>query len=360
MEKTKLTNLLRKSPTATKIRWQITVLLFLSILITGCSSSTVTVKPLKVYILAGQSNMQGHAKTATFDYMALDPVTAPILKEMRNADGSPRVCDKVWISAIGVSKQEKQGKLTVGYGAENSDPKIGPEFTFGIYMQKLVNEPILIIKTAWGGKSLAVDFRPPSSGPYQIPKEKLDHWRKNQGKHGVPNIEKYTADIKKAEGHYYREMMTTIKTVIANLDTDFPELKGHAPVFTGFGWHQGWNDGCDKTMVAEYEKNMANFINDVRKDLGVKDLPFVIANTGQNGLETKGAFATLCQMQLDMGDPKKHPEFKGTVSSVETRGFKRTTEESPSGFGYHWNHSGESHYLVGDAMGKAMVKLLEK
>jgi hypothetical protein len=51
--------------------------------------------PLKVYILAGQSNMQGHAKTTTFDYMALDPVTAPILKEMRNADGSPLVCDEV-------------------------------------------------------------------------------------------------------------------------------------------------------------------------------------------------------------------------------------------------------------------------
>jgi len=105
---------------------------------------------------------------------------------------------------------------------------------------------------------------------------------------------------------------------------------------------------------------MANFIRDVRKDLGVKDMPFVIANTGQNGLETKGTFATLCQMQMDIGDPKKHPEFKGTVISIDTRPFKATDERSPSGFGFHWNHSGESHFLVGDAMGKAMVKLLSK
>ena len=58
-------------------------------------------KPLKVYILAGQSNMQGHANVSTFDSMADDPKTAPILKEIRNADGTPRVCRNVWISSVG-------------------------------------------------------------------------------------------------------------------------------------------------------------------------------------------------------------------------------------------------------------------
>ena len=67
----------------------------------------------------------------------------------------------------------------------------------------------------------------------------------------------------------------------------------------------------------------------------------------------------LCDIQMAVGDAKKHPEFAGTVTSIDTRGFKRTTERSPSGFGYHWNHSGESHFLVGDAMGKAMVQLLK-
>ena len=57
---------------------------------------------------------------------------------------------------------------------------------------------------------------------------------------------------------------------------------------------------------------------------------------------------------------KKHPGLTETATSVDTRGFKRTTEQSPSHFGYHWNHSVESHFLVGDAMGKAMVELLKK
>ena len=38
-------------------------------------------KPLKVYILAGQSNMEGQAKVETFDYTGDDP-TAPMLKEV--------------------------------------------------------------------------------------------------------------------------------------------------------------------------------------------------------------------------------------------------------------------------------------
>ena len=34
-------------------------------------------KPLKVFILAGQSNMEGQAKVETFDYIGDDPATAP-------------------------------------------------------------------------------------------------------------------------------------------------------------------------------------------------------------------------------------------------------------------------------------------
>ncbi|MGB0742322.1 MAG: sialate O-acetylesterase, partial [Planctomycetaceae bacterium] len=38
-----------------------------------CSSVTrCAEKPLKIYILAGQSNMEGHAKVETFDYIGDD------------------------------------------------------------------------------------------------------------------------------------------------------------------------------------------------------------------------------------------------------------------------------------------------
>lgn len=48
-------------------------------------------KPLKVFILAGQSNMQGHASVTTFNSMASDPKTAPLLQEMRD-NNEPNTC----------------------------------------------------------------------------------------------------------------------------------------------------------------------------------------------------------------------------------------------------------------------------
>ena len=128
-------------------------------------------KKLKVFILAGQSNMEGHAKVETFDYIGDDPATAPLLKQMRGADGKPRVCDHVWISYLtggGDNNGEGTGKLTAGFGSRRNPAKdggkIGPEFTFGLTMDGALKEPVLLIKTAWGGKSLYYDFRPPSAG----------------------------------------------------------------------------------------------------------------------------------------------------------------------------------------------------
>jgi hypothetical protein len=54
----------------------------------------------------------------------------------------------------------------------------------------------------------------------------------------------------------------------------------------------------------------------------------------------------------------EYPEFKGNVAFVGTKAFWRPQEESPSGQAYHWNSNAETYYLIGDAMGKAMLRLL--
>ena len=65
-------------------------------------------KPLKVYILAGQSNMEGHARVETFDYIGVDPATAPLLKAMRGPDGKAPIGKGTW-------KHRLIGKGTVKY-----------------------------------------------------------------------------------------------------------------------------------------------------------------------------------------------------------------------------------------------------
>jgi len=284
----------------------------------GVCAFDAEAKPLKVYILVGQSNMQGHAKTTTFDYMALDPVTAPILKEMRNADGSPLVCDKVWISSV---EGPKQGKLTAEYGASARGPKIGPEFTFGIYMQKIVNEPILIIKTAWGGKSLHTDFRSPSGGAFEFSESQLETHKK-KGR----DIAKVKSDKIKATGHYYRLMMEHVKSVLKDPKKVCPAYdpkQGYE--LAGFVWFQGWNDMCDRGTYPNrdkpggydmYSKLMAHFIRDVRKDLSAPKLPFVIGVMGVGGVRDKPEY-----FRQAMAAPAALPEFKGNVTAVMTEKY---------------------------------------
>ena len=289
-------------------------------------------KPLKVFVLAGQSNMQGHAHVRTFDTMALDPQTAPILKEMQDADGAPRACERAWIAPLGGADEERAGQLTAGFGAEARGPKIGPEFTFGIYMQKFLDEPILIIKTAWGGKSLHTDFRPPSAGPYEFNESQLETFKK-QGK----DLDEIKAAKAKATGHYYRLMMDHVKKVLADIQRVYPDYdpqQGYE--LAGFVWFQGWNDMVDGGTYSrrgkpggydKYSEVLTHFIRDVRRDLSAPQLPFVIGVLGVGGPTDKYGpdrqrYKGIHQgFRSAMAAPAALPEFQGNVAAVLTENY---------------------------------------
>ncbi|HVY70669.1 MAG TPA: sialate O-acetylesterase, partial [Verrucomicrobiae bacterium] len=215
-------------------------------------------KPVRVFVLAGQSNMEGQGfiqadpkrneGKGSLEFLAKDPAAADSFRRLLGKDGKWIVRDDVWIRYL-----DRKGKLTVGFGAK--EDRIGPELGFGAVVGDAIDEPVLLIKLAWGGKSLAKDFRPPSSG----------------------------GEV----GAYYKEIVDRTKAVLKNLKQEFPEFGDRGYELAGFGWHQGWNDRVNQAFNDEYEKNLANFIRDIRKDLGVKDLPFVIAETGMTGPEEK-------------------------------------------------------------------------
>ncbi len=287
-------------------------------------------RPLKVFILAGQSNMEGHAKIETFDYIGDDPATAPLLKQMRGADGNPRVCEGAWISyftGIGENNGEGFGKLTAGYGSrqhpDKDGGKIGPEFTFGLTMDAALDEPVLIIKTAWGGKSLHTDFRPPSAGPYVFNETQLANLAK-RGKDIAEAKAKKTAET----GVYYRLMVEHVKKVLADpkrVVPDYDAAQGYH--IAGFAWLQGWNDMVDGDVYPQrhkpggftaYSEVMAHFIRDVRKDLGAPRMPFVIGVMGVDGAK---AGASIAEFRKAMAAPAAMAEFKDSVVAVETAPF---------------------------------------
>lgn len=278
-----------------------------------------TAKPLKVFILAGQSNMQGHANVSTFDSMADDPKTAPILKEMRNADGRARVCEKVWISSVGCAGDgwsdviEQTGQLTVGFGA--SPEEIGPEFTFGIYMEKKLGEPILLIKTAWGGRSLHTDFRPPGAGPETFSDFIVSQWKQRN-----LDVDKESEKIRKNGGVFYRHMIEHVRKVLADIKRVVPEYdpkQGYE--LAGFIWFQGFNDLIDSWTYHDgyglYGRLMAQFIRDARKDLSAPKMPFVIGVLGIDGAQAPPQTQAFRKAQAS---PASLPEFRGNVVAVQT------------------------------------------
>ncbi len=289
-------------------------------------------RPLQVYVLAGQSNMQGHAKVSTFEHIGMDPATKPMLEEMVDKDGKPRVCERVWISSVGCGADdttEQTGKLTAGFGASQNGPKIGPEFTFGLYTQKLTDGPILLIKTSWGGKSLNTDFRPPGAGPYEFNPSQLATFAK-QGK----DIAALRAEKEKETGHYYRLMVEHVNRVLGDIKRVVPTYDAaQGYELAGFVWFQGWNDLVDSSTYPDRDKpdgyqsygvNLAHFIRDVRKDFKTPQLPFVIGVLGVGGPtsaygpDQRRYQVTHQNFRDAMAAPAALPEFKGNVSAVLT------------------------------------------
>lgn len=291
-----------------------------------------TGSPLKVFVLAGQSNMQGHAKTSTIEVIGLDPETAPMLDEMTDENRAARVCENVWISSLGSSEKEKFGKLSVGFGAAQRGPKIGPEYTFGIYMQKLTNQPILIIKTAWGGKSLHTDFRPPSAGPFEFASDELERLKKS-GK----DVEKIKEERKAATGQYYRLMIEHIEKVLADIERVYPDYDPERGFeLAGFVWFQGWNDMVNRQVYPnraepggydDYSQVLGHLIRDVRAELEAPNLPFVIGVMGAGGPvelyppEKQRYAAVHSEFRKAMAAPAEWPEFKGNVTAVLTEKY---------------------------------------
>jgi Carbohydrate esterase, sialic acid-specific acetylesterase len=288
--------------------------------------------PVKIYVMVGQSNMQGKGavegdKPGALRYL----VTHDPNKEYQflvKEDGSWRERPDVWIHY-----DNRYGQLKPGYGS--SGGQIGPELGFGHVIGDASEGQVLLIKACWGGKSLGHDFLPPSVGKYPSP---------SMG--GDP-------------GFFYHQILQIVKDVTENMTTYFPDYKGQGIEIAGLGWHQGWNDqygGLD----AKYEENMAAFIKDIRSSehgLGVPGLPVVIATSGMipDASPIKPA-------QRAMADETKHPEFKGNVGVVDTDtpyGPKKLQFKFSEKVGYHWDGNAQTYLNIGRAMGEEMRKLVK-
>ena len=292
-------------------------------------------RKLKVFILAGQSNMEGQSvvdltgrdynegKGTLVEVMAR-PGNAERYAHLRDKDGKWVVRQDVWVRY----QREKQpllaGGLSVGYAVYGGKHHFGPEYQFGHVVGQAYRDQVLLIKTAWGGKSLYRDFRPPSAG----------------------------GEV----GPYYTKMVAEVREALANLKKDFPTYDGAEVELAGFVWYQGWNDGVNpKTAVPEYEQNLAHLIRDIRKEFGTPKLPVIVGELTGPWVDAPKEWTALRKAQANVAE---YPEFKNNVVFVSTRSFVRKPEDSPNpGHGHHEFGNAETYFLVGDALGKAAVQM---
>jgi alpha-galactosidase len=253
----------------------------------------------------------------------------------------------------GVVAATAAGPLTVGQGSGSG--AIGPELGFGHVMGYHFNEPVLVLKTSEGGQSIGYDFLPPGSQRYTNGSytyagygDSPSKWL--TGTTPVPDATRAGAE--------YDKCVATAKGVLTNFNTLYPQYAAQGYEIAGFGWFQGWNDIVDSVYPSRYETNLVRFIKAIRADFNATNAPFIIAACGFSGTNASGSTLTVINAQLAMNDTNKYPEFAGNVKTVDTRGYWREVAESPADQGYHYNRNAETYMLVGDALGRGMIDLL--
>lgn len=318
---------------------------------------------VKVFILAGQSNMEGKAQNKLLEHQATDPKTAKLFAHLRK-NGKWIKRDDVFIKYL-----DRHGKLTIGYGSRD---RTGVELQLGHTLGDHFKEPVLLVKAAWGGHSLYQKFRSPSAG---LPSEEklaaelaqaVERTRNTNEKRKQNNPLPTMEDIKSGYGVSYRAMMEEVNEALTNYETTFPELKGSKPEIAGFVWFQGWNDQYNGAET-EYASNMAHFIRDVRKDLKAPELPFVIGVMGQNGSkEAKGAMKVIQEAQLAMKEALPGVKAVHTDVLIDTAAealyptWKDNFEEwekTGSDHAYHYLGSAIWFNRMGRAFADALLEL---
>ncbi len=384
------------------------------------SSTGVTNKRVKVFLLSGQSNMVGFGRVTgseddTLWSLCVNELKFPNLITVANA----------WtirqdVRYRGVTSAIGNAPLAPGFGADTDS--FGPELGFGHVVGSQLDEPVLIIKTSIGNRALGWDFLPPGSVRYtnsgtvyagygdygnyavggtppvtgawyagkQYDDSFLDEddmgakgWASGIAyvascsvrRNGVTYLSKsaHTSGAASEPGvgaswstYWSVYSVTNVTDILDNWATQYPQWAAQGFEIAGFGWFQGWNDGQSTTTgwAVRYETNLVRLIKQLRQyytgryPANIKtNAPFVLVTCGFDGFAAAGNRLTVVNAQLAVSNPVKYPEFAGNVRSMEGRGYWRTTGPNTAQ-NYHYWHNAETFMLVGDAMGRGMLDLL--
>jgi hypothetical protein len=306
-------------------------------------------QPVQVFIMMGQSNMVGLGKVGS------ESANGSLAFYCKTEKKYPYLIDDAgnWtvrkdVRCAMVTCDHQEGWLEPGFGAGDH---IGPELGFGHVVGHAIAAPVLLIKACIGNRSLGWDLLPPGSERFEEDGMIYGGYKDTQ--------EKWAKGTEPTDGGWYAgkqydDDTANAKAVLENLENYYPGAKGYE--IAGFVFWQGEKDGGNPMHAARYEKNLVQFIKQLRKDFDAPNAKFVLATLGEakKGSSGNGGLILEAHFAVD-GKKGKYPEFKGNVATV----YSNPLSNGGSGNG-HYNGNAGTYMNVGEAMGRSMVELLKK
>ena len=319
-------------------------------------------KPVKVFILMGQSNMVGMGKIAGGEG-ALEHAAKVKNKYPYLVDDAGKWTERKDVRNVRVMVGKKGGGMQL-FNNEWLTVKgrtIGPEIGIGHCLGNAIDAPVMILKSCIGNRSLGWDLLPPGSKGYEF-----TDTEKKTGKEVSYTYAGYKeSPMRWAQGSepqkigwyagkQYDDDTANAKKVLEELDKYYPGAKKYE--IAGFFFWQGDKDRYDAGLASHYEQNLVQLIKQLRKDFNAPSALFVCATLGQTKKGDGGNDGKILDAQLAVdGNSGKYPEFKGNVATVYSNPLSHGGASNN-----HYGGNAETYMDIGEAMGRAMVELLGK
>lgn len=309
-------------------------------------------KKVQVFVLLGQSNMLGFGKVAprdkagSLEHAVHEEGLYPFLvdddgnwterQDVRNV--------RVMVARGGGMRVFRNEWLTI------AGKHIGPEIGIGHHLGNHLDEPVLILKSCIGNRSLGWDLLPPGSERYERDgkvyagyQDSPDAWDK--GTEPEP--------IGWYAGKQYDDDIANAKKVLDDLETYYPGARGYR--VAGFFWWQGAKDCGNAAHAERYEQNLVRLIEQLRRDFDAPHAKFVCATLGhvEKGADGNEGKVVAAQLAVDGTTGRHRARFGGNVASV----YAHPLCHGGSANG-HYGGNAKTYMDVGLAMGAAMVELL--